>query len=280
MRTNTKQKTLRLVELAMLIALIFIMQYIGTIASAPLIKAFGIELSFVLIPIVIGAFLMGPIEGAILGLTFGIMTVVMTVTVPGTMTYILFWERPIVFTILALTKAVGAGLGSALIYKGLGKAFKGKAIYAQTVLASASAPMINTGIFVLGMVFFKEIVAEKWSGGANIFLFIIGLIWINFLIELAINIILSPAIVRIISIVGNNAKRKLMNNVKVPEATTHVTTNVEEADKEEAEAEEAEAEEAEAEEAEAEEAEAEEAEAEEAEAEEAEEDTAEENNAE
>ncbi len=211
MKYSAKDKTLNIVKLGMLIALIFVMQYIGTIISKPLTAAFGIELSFVLIPIVIGAFLMGPIEGAILGLTFGVMTIVMTVTAPGTMTYILFNERPVIFVILALTKAVGAGLGSALIYKGLGKAFKGKFVYLQTVLASASAPIINTGIFVLGMGLFKETITQEWSGGQNVFLFIIGLIWINFLIELGINIVLSPAIVRIISIVGKNTFKKAQN---------------------------------------------------------------------
>ncbi len=207
MTRSNREKTLRIAKLGMLIALIFVMQYIGTMISKPLTAAFGIELSFVLIPIVIGAFLMGPIEGAILGLTFGIMTVVMTVMVPGTMTYILFQERPIIFTVLAITKAVGAGLGSALVYKGLGKLFKGKLIYIQTVLASASAPIINTGIFVLGMGFFNGIISEKWSGGQNVFLFIIGLIWINFLIELGINIVLTPAIERIINAVGKKYKK-------------------------------------------------------------------------
>jgi hypothetical protein len=45
-----------MVELAMLIALIFVMQYIGTLASTPL-RTIGIEFSFVLISIVVGAFL-------------------------------------------------------------------------------------------------------------------------------------------------------------------------------------------------------------------------------
>ena len=75
----------------MLIALIFVMQYLGTLASTPL-RTIGIEFSFVLIPIVVGAFLLGPVEGAILGFVFGAMTVVLTVIAPGTMTYILFTE--------------------------------------------------------------------------------------------------------------------------------------------------------------------------------------------
>lgn len=196
-----------MVELAMLIALIFVMQYLGTLASTPL-RTIGIEFSFVLIPIVVGAFLLGPVEGAILGFVFGAMTVVLTVIAPGTMTYILFTERPVLYVIVAMVKAIAAGLGSGLIYKGLDKLMKGKAVYLRTVLAAATAPIINTGIFLLGMVcFFSDVIAEKWAGGTNIFLFLVGLIWINFIIEVGINIVLSPAIVRIVDAVKKKAKK-------------------------------------------------------------------------
>ncbi|MBR2346553.1 MAG: ECF transporter S component [Clostridia bacterium] len=205
MSTTRNQKIIRMVELAMLIALIFVMQYLGTLASTPL-RTIGIEFSFVLIPIVVGAFLLGPVEGAILGLVFGAMTVVLTVIAPGTMTYILFTERPVLYVIVAMVKAIAAGLGSGLIYKGLDKLMKGKAVYLRTVLAAATAPIINTGIFLLGMVcFFSDVIAEKWAGGANIFLFLVGLIWINFIIEFGINVILSPAIVRIVDAVKKKA---------------------------------------------------------------------------
>ena len=200
MKTTMKQRTSNLVRLAMLIALIFVMQYLGTLISTPF-KAIGIELSFVLIPIVIGAFLMGPTQGAILGLTFGVMTIVLTVTAPGTMTYILCDDNPAFYSLTALVKAIAAGWGAGMIYKALDKLFKGKNAYLRTLLASASAPVINTGIFLLGMtLFFEKTISEKWAGGENVFLFILGLIWINFVIEFAINVILTPVIIRIIEL--------------------------------------------------------------------------------
>ena len=207
MKTSAKQKTLKLVQLAVLVALIFAMQYIGTLVSAPFAAA-GIELSFVLIPVVVGAFLLGPVEGAILGFVFGAMTVVLTLMAPGGMTYILFESNPVMYVVVAMVKAIAAGLGSGLIYKGLDKLFGGKLVYLKTLLASASAPIINTGIFLLGMVlFFSKTISEKWAGGQNVFLFIAGLIWINFVIELGINIVLTPAIVRIIQVVGKKNKK-------------------------------------------------------------------------
>ena len=207
MRNSTKQNVLRLTQLAILVAMIFVMQYIGTIVSAPLAAA-GIELSFVLIPIVVGAFLLGPVEGAILGLVFGIMTVVLTIMSPGTiMTRVLFDANPAMYTVVALVKAVAAGLGSGIIYKVLDVAFKGKLVYLRTLIASASAPVINTGIFLLGMVlFFSNTISERWAGGQNVFFFLVGLIWINFLIEFAINIALTPAIIRIVEVVKKKLK--------------------------------------------------------------------------
>lgn len=207
MTNNTRnQKILRIVEMAMLIALIFVMQYLGTLISTPF-RAMGIEISFVLIPIVVGAFVLGPVEGAVLGFVFGAMTVVLTVIAPGTMTYILFTESPVLYVIVAMVKAIAAGLGAGLIYRGLDKIMKGKAVYLRTVLASAATPVINTGIFLIGMVcFFSKVIAERWAGGENIFLFLLGLIWINFVIEFGINVILSPAIVRIVDAIKMKKK--------------------------------------------------------------------------
>ena len=206
MRTSAKQKTLKLVQLSLLVALIFAMQYIGTVATSAL-KGIGVELSFVLIPIVIGAFLLGPWEGAFLGLVFGVMTIVLTVMAPSSSMYIIFDSNPFLFSVVAIAKAVLAGLGSGLIYKGLDKVFKGKFVYLKTLIASASAPVINTGIYLLGMVcFFSNTISEKFSGGQNVFVFLVLLIWVNFLIEFAINVILTPAIIRVVEVVKKKMK--------------------------------------------------------------------------
>ena len=68
-----REKTLHLVQLAMLLAIVVVLQLTG--ASLPIGL---IPLTFVLIPIVVGAFLLGPIDGAILGFAFGLITVIQT----------------------------------------------------------------------------------------------------------------------------------------------------------------------------------------------------------
>lgn len=213
MRKFANKKTIRIVELAMLIALICVLQFTG--ASIPLGL---IPLTFVLIPIVVGAFLLGPTEGAILGFTFGLITVIQT---PQNIYLSIFFEAmPVVYVILALLKATMAGFGSGLIYKGLNKLFKGKFIVLSTTLASISAPIINTGIFAAGMLLFfsKELTALPTitiSSGANAFagftnpyqVLFIGFCGFNFIGEFLVSLLLSPAIVRIVDIVKHKIKK-------------------------------------------------------------------------
>ena len=97
MRTR-KEKTLHLVQLAMLLAIVVVLQLTG--ASLPIGL---IPLTFVLIPIVVGAFLLGPIDGAILGFAFGLITVIQTPQNPYLM--IFFEANPVLYVILAILKA-------------------------------------------------------------------------------------------------------------------------------------------------------------------------------
>ena len=203
MKLNKKSKTLHLVQLAMLIAIIAVLQFTG--ASIPIGL---VPLTFVLIPIVVGAFLLGPVDGAILGFVFGLITVIQTPQ--NNILMFLFNYRPVTYIILAILKATMAGFLSGLIYKALDKAFKGKLIYLRTLLASITAPIINTGIFALGMMmFFIPQLAAIPANFPNIFggyssalgVLFGGFILFNFIGEFLVSLVLSPAIVRIVEIV-------------------------------------------------------------------------------
>ena len=68
---KTKMNTLKMVELAVLMALVAVLQITGTGVNIT-----GTPISLVLIPIVLGAMLLGPAAGALLGLEFGIIVYV------------------------------------------------------------------------------------------------------------------------------------------------------------------------------------------------------------
>ena len=82
------------------------------------------------------------------------------------------------------------------------RAFEKTNTVLATALAAVAAPIVNTGVFLLGCsVFFLDTVkgwavaAGAESVGAYMF---VGFVGINFLIELAVNIVLCPVIVRVV----------------------------------------------------------------------------------
>ena len=149
MKTSIIKKITKMVQLALLVSLVFVLQMLGSF-----IKIGPLPMSFVLVPIVIGAFLLGWREGAFLGFVFGAITMVMGITGIDAFSFMLFEASPFWFIAVCLLKATASGLGAGLIYKGLNKLFGEKYIYLSTVIASISAPIINTGIFVIGMLLF------------------------------------------------------------------------------------------------------------------------------
>lgn len=179
---------------AVMTALVIILQYLGSF-----IKLGTFSISLVLIPIVIGTATCGKGIGAWLGFVFGIIVLLsgdaaafFTVNAPGTI-------------ITVLLKGTACGFISGLAYECMYKLLKGNS-YFSTVAAAIVCPTVNTGIFLLGcLVFFMDTITG-WAeaaglGGGVAHYMIFGLVGGNFLVELAINIIFSPIIVRIINVV-------------------------------------------------------------------------------
>lgn len=180
-----EKRTSKVVGLALLTALIVILQ-----ALAKLIPLVPFSLTLSLIPIVIGAALYGIGGGAWLGFVFGAMTLFdagafLAVSVPGTL-------------ITVLVKGTVCGIAAAAVYLLLRKVHDVLAV----AVAAVVCPCVNTGIFLIGCRLFFMPTITEWSAASgypnagNYLIF--GMIGINFIIEMAINLILSPAIVRII----------------------------------------------------------------------------------
>ena len=211
MLTNRRNnKILNLVELAMLVALVVVLQLLGSF-----IKIGPLPMSFVLVPIVIGACLFGAKEGAFLGAVFGVITMVMGITGVDVFSFLLWEANPFWFVVICILKATAAGLFAGLVYKLLGKLFGDKHIYLRTILASITAPIVNTGIFVIGMlVFFFDTMQGLpalfpdafGQYGSAVELVFLGLAGLNFVGEFVVNLVLSPAMVRIIDTVKKKIK--------------------------------------------------------------------------
>ena len=158
---------------------------------------FGVfSISLVLVPIVVGAAVYGWKAGAWLGFAFGA-----AVLISGVAAAFLAID-PLGTVLVVLLKGTACGLFAGLTYKLLHRLNKVVAVFTAAVVA----PVVNTGIFLIGCrIFFWETIAA-WGaalGFANAADYaFLGLAGINFLIEIAVNLLLAPMIVRLIKI-GN-----------------------------------------------------------------------------
>ncbi len=195
MSTN-KQKVYKLVGLGILTAIIIVLQIVTTYFPT---KPFAITLT--LIPIIIGAALYGAGAGAYLGAVFSVVVIAMCifgVDLGGAMV----WNaNPFICIVVCMLKGSAAGFVAGLLYRAISK----KNVIAGTVVAAIAAPIVNTGIFILGLITCFRPLLQEWAGGSDILFYVIfSLTGINFLVELGVNMVVSPIIVRIINAIKAN----------------------------------------------------------------------------
>ena len=183
MKTSTK--TSKVVGLGLFTAIVVVLQLLGSF-----IKFGPFSITLVLAPIVIGAALYGIGAGAYLGLVFGA-----TVLISGDAAAFLT-INPIGTVIIVLLKGMLAGLAAGLIYSLISKASS----LAGVIVAGVVCPIVNTGIFLAGCyIFFQEWLVAVF-GTTGFVMVVAGLVGVNFIIEMGINMVLSTAIVKIINL--------------------------------------------------------------------------------
>lgn len=143
----------------------------------------GISINLSLIPIVLAAIIFGPYAGFFVGLINGGFIMLsagafFAVSIHGTI-------------LVCLLKTSVAGLVAGFVYEWLNDVNE----FVSTLITALVVPFINTTLFILGsLIFFNGVFGELIS----------ILVSVNFLIEVAINIVLSPAILRVIKVVKTN----------------------------------------------------------------------------
>lgn len=197
MKTNQKSKNIAI--LGMFTAIVIVLQLMSYA-----IKIGSFNLSLVLIPIVLAAVLYGPKYSAFLGAVFGIVVTIASATGLDGGGFILFSANPLLTTLICLGKGFFAGLFAGLIVTPI----KAKKPYLAVLMAAVITPVTNTALFVTSMfIFFKDILTE-WAGGSNVVTYaIVGLVGINFLIELTLNLVLSPMVLRVSKVLQKTVKK-------------------------------------------------------------------------
>lgn len=192
---STHARTLRLVQVALLTALMLLLQLaFGSLRIGP------VTLSFSLVPLVIAAVFIGPGAGALLGLVSGVVTFVQVLTAADPFYTLLIATNPLLTALICISKTTLAGLLAGLCYRAICKVSKYRALNA--ILPAVVCPVVNTGIFCIGMYFgfgsalqSSEVFGAAASAGLVSFI-LIGLAGVNFLYEVLSNVVVCPIVAK------------------------------------------------------------------------------------
>ena len=176
----------KLVGTAILTAVVLSLQLVlGSVKFGPF------NITFTLVPIILGAVLYGPLSAAFLGAVFGLTVCFSVISGNDAGGFVLFSQRPIITLLLCLVKSTAAGYLAGLFAK------RKSAVY----LSAAVAPLVNTGVFILGLVVCFRDTLVLWANGEEaVMQFILfSILGVNFLAELLLNLLLVPVILRILA---------------------------------------------------------------------------------
>ena len=173
------------------------------IALVAVLTAFATVLSFIRIPvistatlnlvlpvIVVGSILCGPYVGALI-------TVIPAIAAFGEAA--IFMEYSPIGTVLTLIlKGLFTGFVAGWFYKLFYKKHPTGAVFG----AAISAPIVNSGVFLLGCYIFlwDKLVSMAAENSVGIGLLLFGLVGMNFILELILNIVLAPVVKRVVQI--------------------------------------------------------------------------------
>lgn len=159
------------------------------------------------IPVIIGAIFLGPVGGAILGLAFGILSVIINTISPAATSFVFspfitiagiggnIWSL-----VIALVPRILIGVTSYYIFKGVQKVAKSKGIAfaaAGLVGSLTNTILVMSGIFIF---FGGEYAAAKGVGVDALLGVIMGIVGVNGVPEAIVAAIVVSAVSKVLSI--------------------------------------------------------------------------------
>lgn len=184
----SKGKILSLTENAMLAAIVVLMAF----TPVGYLQIGLVKMTFIMIPVAVGAITLGEKSGAFLGLVFGITSFVQCfgLDIFGTT---LMSINPIYTFIMCIVPRIALGYLCGLVYKALAKFKKGVAV----VVASLSAPIFNTVFFMtLLMLFFgnSDYIMSMRAGTENLWAFLVAFVGLNGVMEILTTTVIAPPV--------------------------------------------------------------------------------------
>ncbi len=202
METFTKKSTAKKITyFAILVALTIVLQLVvGSIKIGP------VTINFSLLPLVLCGMILGVWYGAALGLVLGVIILIQGILGIDPFTSIMLGESPVMITVICLVKTTVAGGVSALVFKTFEK---NKLV--GTFISAGLVPVINTAIFILGMLCISGSLIDAGfisDGSKAVYFLVVVCAGINFLIEFALNLIVAPGLYRVITVIEKNFSKE------------------------------------------------------------------------
>ncbi len=189
----SRSRTTFMVKLALMVAIIFVM------AFSPLgyLRTPGLTITFLTVPVAVGAIILGPTAGAICGGAFGLTSAIMALTGGSAFSAALLQINPFGLLFTLLVPRILEGWLCGLIFAALKKVSKNGAF----VIASLSCPLLNTLLFMSSLVLFffhTEYIQNITSGlgTSNPLFFVVLFVGIQGAIEAVVCTILGSAVSR------------------------------------------------------------------------------------
>lgn len=181
---QSNHKVLRLVEPAVLLAILFMLEVTGL----GMFKTFGLELTIMQIPVIVGAIVCGPSAGAFLGGAFGLLS---------------FWEcfgkspfgaqllsiNPFFTFLVCVPTRILMGWLCGLIFRGMDRRLRHKrGAIASYVTASLGGALLNTLFFMstLCLCFYHTDYIQGIAtnlGARSLLLFVVAFVGVQGLVE-------------------------------------------------------------------------------------------------
>ena len=146
-KTKTSKKVLLLTQTAILTAIIFLMSF----TPIGYLKVGFVEITFLVIPVAVGAILLGPAVGTFLGFMFGVTSFIQCFT-GSVFGAALLSINPLFTALFCVIPRTLMGFLASVIFRGMYKSTKKGNI--SCAVASLSASVLNTLLFILFLILF------------------------------------------------------------------------------------------------------------------------------
>ena len=190
-RTLNQKQLQDMALTAVLAALVLLMSF------TPLgyLRVGFVSITFLTIPVAIGAMVVGPSAGLFLGTLFGITSLIQAIT-GDPFGQFLLGVNPFLTGVLCIVPRALMGYLTGLLFKVYRKRIKGEPVFPM-ILGGATASLLNTIFFVGGFIGFYLIYRNHPDFGSySVWGIILSVLTLNVLIELATGLVVSAGVSR------------------------------------------------------------------------------------